>query len=770
MRVDSLQFRLAIIIVFAFALLTILVQFIVTRKMTDIVNQGQTVEYSDRLQTVLLAIQMNYDRLQKTGMVAAYREDFQTLTLRQLRQTYIDDNPQKASPFILSSRGEVLLAPNGLDGEMANYSQIILQHGKAHGESFNLGTKAEGEFWCINQPFAPWGWTAGYLIPLKVKYRVIDQHRQILWSVFGGATLLTVAITLLLVRGQLKPISALTEISAEMARGNLERRITITRKDEVGVLADHFNRMQSAIRQTIESLRSSEENLRITLDSIGDAVIATDTELRITRMNPVAEKMTGWTADEALGKPLPTVFRIVDGELHQELKCPANAALECGEVVTLGEGTLLIARNGMEYPIADSAAPIRNENSLLLGVVLVFRDITEEKALQEQLLQSRKMDTIGQLAGGIAHDFNNMLGGIIGSAELLKRRLPEDQKAEKFVHMIMESAERAAELTSKLLAFARKQHISSTPVDVHQALRNALSILESTIDRRIRISHSLTAEASMVAGDLTQLQNVFLNLAINAVQAMPGGGDLTISTQVIDLDKVYCELSQFDLLPGSYLEIEIRDTGCGIAPDQLERIFEPFFTTKELGKGTGLGLAAVLGTVQMHKGAVSVYSEVGAGTVFHVQLPLTEEEASKVVHVGPPVRGSGLILIVDDEAVMRITAAAILEDLGYRVLLAEDGLSGLELYRQQHSKIDLVLLDMVMPQMNGSDCFAAMKEIDPDVKVILSSGFTRSADLSDMRAAGLSGFIRKPYRGVVLSQTVAAALGADDFAAVLWDQ
>ena len=770
MRFNSLQFRLTLIIIFGFALLAILVQFVVARKMTDIINQGQDVEYGERLQTVLHSIQRNYDRLQKTGMVATYLEDFQNLTLRQLRQTYTRDARQQVSPFIISSSGQVLLSPRGLEGVTANNSQKILRLCRKQGKSFDLTTQKQGGFWCISQTFEPWGWTIGYLLPLEVKYRVIDQLRQILWFVFSGATLLTVVITVWLVRGQLKPISALTQISAEMARGNLQQRLEIPRNDEVGVLADHFNRMQAAILKTIESLRSSEENLRVTLDSIGDAVIATDTDTCITRMNPVAEKMTGWTADMAIGKPLTTVFRIVDAESHQELEAPAQAVLERDEIVSFGENTLLIAKNGKESLIADSIAPIRNDNHVLLGVVLVFRDITEEKALQEQLLQSRKMDTIGQLAGGIAHDFNNMLGGVIGSAELLKRRLPDDQKAEKFLDMIMESAERAAELTSKLLAFARKQHVSSTPVDVHQALRNALSILGSTVDRRIQISSSLAAEASMVVGDLTQLQNVFLNLAINAAQAMPDGGTLAISTQVIELDKVYCEVSPFDLQPGSYLEIEFRDTGCGIPTDQLDRIFEPFFTTKGRGEGTGLGLAAVLGTVQMHKGAVTVYSEVGAGTVFHVQLPLTEEAAVKHTPAGQLVRGSGLILIVDDEAVMRVTAAAVLEDLGYNVLLAEDGVSGLDLYRQQKDEIDLVLLDMIMPNMNGSDCFAEMQKINPEVKVILSSGFTRNEDLASMRAAGLAGFIRKPYRGVVLSQTVAAALGVDDFAAVLWDK
>ncbi|MDH3999363.1 MAG: response regulator, partial [Desulfuromonadales bacterium] len=355
----------------------------------------------------------------------------------------------------------------------------------------------------------------------------------------------------------------------------------------------------------------------------------------------------------------------------------------------------------------------------------------------------------------------NMLGGIIGSAELLKRRTPEDERSQKFLRVILESAERAAELTGKLLAFARKQHVSSTPVDAHLALRNALSLLESTVDRRIRIQTQLEAASNMVIGDLSQLQNAFLNLCINASHAMPDGGDLMVSSKIIELDKIYCDVSSFNLTPGLFLEIEFRDNGCGIPTEQLDKIFDPFFTTKEQGKGTGLGLPAVLGTIQSHKGEVTVYSEIDTGTVFHVLLPLTEHLAEKVEPVVLPQRGVGLVLVVDDEAVMRATAGAILEDLGYQVLLAENGRVGLEVFKEKRQEIDLVLLDMIMPEMNGRDCFHHIRQIDPTAKVVLSSGFTQSDDLADLRTLGLSGFIPKPFRGSALGQIIAEVLAED---------
>ncbi len=428
--------------------------------------------------------------------------------------------------------------------------------------------------------------------------------------------------------------------------------------------------LEGRVAERTEALQQSEENLRITLDSIGDAVIATDTTGRVVRMNPMAEKMTGWSVTDAKGKLLEEVFHIIDEYSRQRLPSPVKKAFECGDITLLAPGTLLVARNGNELKIADSGAPICNSAGEAIGVVLVFRDVTEELAIQERLRQSQKMEAVGLLAGGVAHDFNNMLGGIIGAAELLQRRLPEDPKVKKYLGMITDSAGRAAELTANLLAFARKQPLSSTPVDVHVALRNALSLLKNTIDRRVEMVVDLAAEASVVVGDLSLLQNAFLNLGINASQAMPEGGKLLVTTRVISLDKTCCDISGFELVPGVFLKIEFQDSGSGIAKENLGHIFDPFFTTKTSGKGTGLGLASVLGTVQQHKGAINVYSELGEGTAFHILLPLVEKEAPVLSTIAELVPGKGRVLVIDDEPVMRATAGAILEHLGYEILVA----------------------------------------------------------------------------------------------------
>ncbi|MDA3961882.1 MAG: PAS domain S-box protein [Planctomycetota bacterium] len=417
-----------------------------------------------------------------------------------------------------------------------------------------------------------------------------------------------------------------------------------------------------------------------------------------------------------------------------------------------------VAPDGSTVWLRGSKVPLRTTEGEVYGVLGTYMDVTERKQLDEQLRQSQKMDAIGQLAGGIAHDFNNMLGGIFGAAELLDAHIPDDPSARQYHNMIMISAERAADLTSQLLAFARRQPASSTAVDVHEVIEETATLLAKTIDRRIVIDQQLEAKHSHVIGDPSLLHSALLNLGINASHAMPEGGRLTLATRQVTIDAALCEVSSFDLTPGPFLEVEIRDSGEGIDEAVLPRIFEPFFTTKTQGKGTGLGLAAVYGTVQQHFGMISVYSEPGAGTCFHILLPLAPDQLKEDESDGQLCPGSGRVLVVDDEEVMRLTAKAILESLGYEVILAENGVEGLSRFKQDPDHFDLVVLDMVMPEMNGRDCFRAIRSIRPEQRVLLSSGFTREDDLAEMKREGLLGFIRKPYHGQVLGQAVHDAL------------
>lgn len=387
-------------------------------------------------------------------------------------------------------------------------------------------------------------------------------------------------------------------------------------------------------------------------------------------------------------------------------------------------------------------------------------NITEQKRLQNQLHQSQKMDVVGQLAGGIAHDFNNMLTGIMAAAELLKIRLSSDEKKHKLVDTIIEATTRSADLTRQLLTFSRKGKEVSSPVHIHGIIASVMSLLERTIDKQIRLTARLEGDNPVVMGDQTQLQNALLNLGVNARDAMPQGGTLTYATAERMLDTAACRSMGISLAPGSYLEIAVSDTGVGMTKAVIEHIFEPFFTTKEINKGTGLGLAAVYGAVKNHAGDIWVQSHPGLGSVFKIFLPLVLVEANKQIHKDEAVTGSGGILLVDDEEMLRSVGRDLLEDLGYTLYLAENGEHALEVFAANRRQISLVMLDVIMPKMGGAETFMRLREQAPELKVLFCSGFSREETVDELLELGASGFFQKPYNRSELSRAVAEALGS----------
>ncbi|MFN2370322.1 MAG: ATP-binding protein, partial [Candidatus Krumholzibacteriia bacterium] len=529
----------------------------------------------------------------------------------------------------------------------------------------------------------------------------------------------------------------------------------------IAVLTENIRRRH----ETEQSLRRSEESLAITLRSIGDAVVTTDPHGRVAGMNAQAERITAWAEAAARGRPLAEVLPVVDLDSGEPLPDPADAVLAAGRPLAAVRRGVLVTRDGREVLIEDSGAPITRADGTVLGVVLVFRDVTAKTELEERLRHSQKMEAVGQLAGGVAHDFNNMLAGIMGYAEMAREADTTPAELEEYTGHILSAATRAADLTRKLLAFSRKGKVLSTPVDAHELIREAMALLERSVDRRVELRTELAAANASVIGDPTQIQQAILNLGLNARDAMPDGGVLSVTTDVRWLDQAACDCSPFPLVPGDYLEITVRDTGTGIGAEVLPRIFEPFFTTKPLGEGTGLGLAAVRGTVEEHQGAIEVESVVGAGTVVRVLLPLSGLPAEAVlVQDEPPAPGGGTVLVIDDESVIRGVVRRMLEGLGWTVLLAEDGVQGLEIFRREREGIDVVLLDMVMPRMNGADCFRAIRALDPAARVVLASGFTADHAVSDLMGEGLAAFLKKPYRQAELLRVLARLVPASDSA------
>lgn len=400
------------------------------------------------------------------------------------------------------------------------------------------------------------------------------------------------------------------------------------------------------------------------------------------------------------------------------------------------------------------AVVTRMESSLQLARQETLRREHAERARAEAELmavESKQLEMVGRLAAGVAHDFNNHLTAIMGSAELLKLELPADVSRE-LPESILQASQRLAELTRQLLAYSRKARMLQAPTDLHVIVREAVSLLRRSIDPNITVVTELNASQSVVAADAALLQSAILNLLLNARDAMSSGGTLTVVTSSLELSRS----SAKGMPAGPCVVLEVIDTGRGIPKPQLSQIFDPFFTTKPIGKGTGLGLAAVAGTVKAHGGSIEVNSDEGVGTVFRIYLPCADPEGS--VHVPAAtavVRGEGEVLLVEDDAMVSMTAIATLQSFGYHVTHAADGRAALEQVAAHPQRFQLVLLDLRMPGMSGEQTFAKLQELEPDLPILIWSGYGAEQDVSSMLRRGAVGFVQKPYRVAELSRTVA---------------
>ncbi len=379
----------------------------------------------------------------------------------------------------------------------------------------------------------------------------------------------------------------------------------------------------------------------------------------------------------------------------------------------------------------------------MAGVVV---DITENKLLEERIRQSEKMEAIGQLAGGIAHDFNNQLAGIMGYSEMLVERL-DDKNLREYAEDILRASKRAADLTKNMLAFSRKGKYLSVPVNVHKVIEETISILNHSIDKKIELKRSLAANPAMISGDPTQLQNVLLNLALNARDAIKGTGSILFCTENAEKDKIIDNEELANIIDIPYMKISVSDTGCGMDEETIKHIFEPFYTTKEPGKGTGMGLASVYGTVKTHNGIIKVQSQPGKGSIFSIYFPIllnvADNEDVKTDMVGAVT--AARILLVDDEKMVADMVAAMLRTFGHKIIVSNDSEEAISIYRKSYKDIDLVIMDMVMPKMSGKEVFVSMKEINPQVKAILSSGYSIDGDAQSILDAGAKAFIQKPF-------------------------
>ncbi len=512
----------------------------------------------------------------------------------------------------------------------------------------------------------------------------------------------------------------------------------------------------SAFKELEELLREEREQLLVTLRSIGDAVITTDLEGRVELMNRVAEQLTGWSQAEARGRGIDEILDLYDLETGDRVRNPLNQAMEKGAVLEFEDDLILHSRDGRRLKVTDSASPIRDEKSQIIGGVLVFRDVTEKERMQEEVFKLRKLESVGRLAGGIAHDFNNLLAGIMGNIEIaLMRFESRDSRLRENLEKALKASRRGADLTRKLLTFAKGGEPIRESTDIAEIIRDSaeFSLLGSQVALRLELPEGLWA-ADVDAGQISQ---VIQNLVINAVHAMPEGGLLTISGENVEVG-----LSQavtLSLKPGFYVKIAIRDQGCGIPEELQARIFDPFFTTKD--EGSGLGLSVVHSIVNKHDGCVKVLSQPGSFTEFTLYLPALgrlPERLPLKPRVIKPAGTARRILIMDDEEIVREILQEMLTSHGYEVTAVRDGWEAVGEYRKK--AFDLVITDLTIPGgLGGRETVRLLKEYDPDAKVVVSSGYANNPVMAGYEKYGFCGCLDKPYNMEELLRLIARILG-----------
>ncbi|HKC11225.1 MAG TPA: PAS domain S-box protein [Vicinamibacteria bacterium] len=512
-------------------------------------------------------------------------------------------------------------------------------------------------------------------------------------------------------------------------------------------------------RQAESAQRRSEGRMKSVLDAALDAVVGMDAQGLVISWNPRAADIFGWSGSEAVGRRLadliiPPRYR----EAHTE---GLARFLATGEGSVIGRRIELSAlrRNGTEFPVELTITVLREGDALFFNAFVA--DITERKHLETQLLQSQKIESVGRLAGGVAHDFNNLLGVITGYGELLNKRMPDEPQLKRYVSDILKAADRAAGLTRQLLAFSRKQVLQPLVLDLNTVVGEMEKMLRRLIGEDVQLVTVFADRLQPVQADPGQIEQVLMNLAVNARDAMPRGGRLTIETANVDLDVAYAR-SRPGVKPGLHVMLAVSDTGHGMDPEVMGHIFEPFFTTKEAGKGTGLGLATVHGIVKQSGGHLFVYSEPGHGTTFKVYLPCLEDaetgvETPTVPEAGPQ-RGSEAILLVEDEESLRSIVREILEASGYTVMEARHAGHALEIAEEHRTPIHLLMTDVVMPGMSGSELAVRLAASHAETRVLYMSGYTDDAVVLHGVLAADVAFLQKPFTAEALAKKVREVL------------
>ncbi len=512
------------------------------------------------------------------------------------------------------------------------------------------------------------------------------------------------------------------------------------------------------IAEDITERKQSEEFIKNILECVDEGFIIIDRDFRILSANKAYAKLFGMPTEQVIGKHCYEVSHHASAPCAESgCECAVRKVFETGQPHSATH-THQDARGEAVYIETKAYPHAKDSAGKVITAIETLVDITGKYKLEEQLRQAQKMEAIGTLAGGIAHDFNNILTPILGYSELVVERLPPSGEERGLVQEILKAGRRAKELVKQILTFSRQTEQQRQPVQIHLIVKEALKLLRSSIPTTITI-HQDVVDCGMVIADPTQVHQVLMNLCTNAYHAMrETGGELSVSLSVVEIT-AQDYLDNLALQSGPHVKLIVRDTGCGMSKELQARIFEPYFTTKKPGEGTGLGLSVVHGIVRSHHGHITMYSEPGQGTAVHVYLPQVQQQAEAVVEAAEPIpRGSGTVLVVDDEAVICQMQQQVLRSLGYEVVLCSGGVQALESFQQDGARIDLVLTDMTMPGMNGAELARRIKQLSPATPVILCTGFSDIMDEEKAKRMGIDAYLLKPIIRRQLAQTLYEAL------------
>ncbi|MCJ7771837.1 MAG: PAS domain S-box protein, partial [Desulfobacterales bacterium] len=502
-------------------------------------------------------------------------------------------------------------------------------------------------------------------------------------------------------------------------------------------------------------LQKSESRFREIIENMEEAYSECDLLGNFTYANNSTLKTMGYTEEEYIGKNytehVPSAIAEMLFSIYNKVYRTGEQAFIEGYEMISKDGSTKIIETWVSLILDNSAKPIGFRN-LSRDITLTKKESEEKKQLEEQFHQAQKLESIGTLAGGVAHDFNNLLMSMQGNLSILLYKMDDKHPHRKKLKLIEQQIQSGAELTRQLLGFARGGKYQAKATDMNELIEKTVHMFART-RKELKLFTKFEKDIDTVVVDRGQMEQVLLNLFVNAWQAMPDGGNIYIRTESMNLDKNFIE--SHSLETGKYIKISITDTGIGMNDETVNRIFDPFFTTKEVGRGTGLGLASVYGIVKNHNGVINVSSEEGIGSTFEIYLPSSKIQVTKeIIPREKAIRGNETVLIVDDEDRVLEVSKGMLETLGYQVIIARTGEESIEIYNKYYDIVDIVLLDIVMHGMDGGEVFDHLKQIHPNVKVLLSSGYSEDEYAADILKKGANGFIQKPFTIELISQKI----------------